>query len=296
MDWDKLKIFYTAATTLSFTATAKILKVTQSAVSRSMGGFEETLKTRLFLKNSRGITLTEQGEMLLKTTREVFSELIMVENQIREESSGHLMPLKLTATTGFGSFWIAPKLKKFSEQYPEIKLSFILSDEIVDLAVNESDIMIFHEKVNDSNLICEPFLTKKFKIYSSREYLFKNGVPLNLQDMKNHKIITFGEDVNLMPALDSNWLIKSAGGEHPIKPYMKINNLFAILKAVESGMGIALLPEYIIKKSKNLVEILPDSGSPEFTFYLTYFTTMKDSARVRAICDFLKQEALEENA
>jgi len=121
MDWDKLRVFYNVAESGSFTRAASRLEISQSAISRQIGSLEDRMGVPLFHRHARGLILTEQGELLFRTAREVFSELAMAQARITENIKLSQGALKIAATFGFGTTWIAPRLHKFLAKYPEMR-------------------------------------------------------------------------------------------------------------------------------------------------------------------------------
>ena len=138
MDWDKLRIFHAVADAGSLTHAGDTLHLSQSAVSRQIRALEESLGTTLFHRHARGLILTEQGEALNRTVREVFAKLAMTEALLTESKEKPTGRLKVTTTTGFGSGWLAPRLQAFFEMYPDVSMTLILDDTDLDLAMREA--------------------------------------------------------------------------------------------------------------------------------------------------------------
>jgi len=294
MDWDKLRVFYNVAESGSFTRAAMRLDITQSAISRQIGNLEERMGFPLFHRHARGLILTEQGELLFRTTREVFSELAMVQARITENIDVAQSALEIAVTIGFGTSWLAPRLHSFLEQYPNFRLTLRLSDDPVDLTVHESDVAITSSVTEDEDLIYRELLCRKLPIYASRQYLLKYGVPLKPQDLDRHRLVVFS-DKAMVPSDNVNWLL-TCGTPPGVQrePYLEINNLTGIAQAIDSGIGIACLPSYIAKKYKNLVQILPEIDVPHVRFYFVYPRQLKDSARIKNLWTFLKSESVKE--
>ncbi len=294
MDWDKLKVFYTVAESGSFTRAATHLEISQSAISRQISTLESRMGVPLFLRHARGLILTEQGELLFRTCREVFSELAMVQARITENTKASQGALKVAATIGFGTTWIVPRLKRFLTKYPEIQLTLRLSDDPVDLTVHESDVAISSSVTEDKDLIYRELLCRPLYIYSSRKYLLNFGIPLRPEDLDYHRLVVFNDN-DMLPFTDVNWIL-SCGTPPGIKrdPYLSINNLYGIARAVEEGSGIACLPPYIAKKCKKLVQILPDIQTPLVRFYFVYPRQLKDLQRINHLWTFLSDEAIAE--
>ena len=114
MDWDKLRVFHAVAEAGSFTHAGDTLNLSQSAVSRQISALEEALQVPLFHRHARGLILTEQGEALNRTVREVFAKLAMTEALLTESKEKPAGRLKVTTTVAFGSIWLAPRLARVS--------------------------------------------------------------------------------------------------------------------------------------------------------------------------------------
>ena len=128
MDWDKLRVFHAVAEAGSFTHAGDTLNLSQSAVSRQISALEEALQVPLFHRHARGLILTEQGESLNRTVREVFAKLAITEALLTESKEKPAGRLKVTTTHGFGSLWLAPRLHMFLEAYPEVTVLLLLDD------------------------------------------------------------------------------------------------------------------------------------------------------------------------
>src|ERR1700759_86916 len=128
MDWDKLRVFHAVAEAGSFTHAGDTLNLSQSAVSRQISALEEALSVPLFHRHARGLILTEQGELLFRTAREVFAKLSMTEAMLSESKDRPKGPLKVTTTVAFGSAWLTPRVREFLDLYPELEISIVVDD------------------------------------------------------------------------------------------------------------------------------------------------------------------------
>src|SRR5437588_4080719 len=135
MDWDKLRVFHAVAEAGSFRIAGDTLKLSQSAVSRQISALEEALQVPLFHRHARGLILTEQGEALSRTVREVFAKLAMTEALLTESKEKPAGRLKVTTTVGFGASWLTPRLQAFLEAYPDVSITLLLDDMDLDLAM-----------------------------------------------------------------------------------------------------------------------------------------------------------------
>ena len=126
MDWDKLRIFQAVADAGSFTHAGERLNLSQSAVSRQISALEESLNVMLFHRHARGLILTEQGELLYRTARDMSAKLNTAEALLAESKDQPAGPLKITTTVGFGSTWLTPQHARVPRLYPDIDVSLVL--------------------------------------------------------------------------------------------------------------------------------------------------------------------------
>jgi DNA-binding transcriptional LysR family regulator len=287
MDWDKLKIFHTVAEASSFTKASTILNLSQSAISRQIQALESDLKVQLFERHARGLVLTENGEYLYKSAHEVITKLKDVESNL----SGHKDKLngKLTVTTvvSFGTTWLTPRIKEFMDLNPEIEVELIFDDKELDLSTRQADVAIRMRRPKQLNLIQKKFVDFNYHIYGSNEYLEKNSYPKNFKDLDKHKFITYGRGAP-SPVYNPDWVLKIGAKEGTKrKSVMKVNSVYGLLLAVQSGVGLAALPDYITHNIPNLTKVLPaEPGKPTETYFV-YPASLKNNARLMAFRNFI---------
>ena len=208
MDWDKLRVFHAVAEAGSFTHAGESLNLSQSAVSRQISALEESLNVPLFHRHARGLILTEQGELLFRTARDVFAKLAMTEAQLSESRERPQGPLKVTTTIAFGSLWLTPRIREFVELYPDLQMSIILDDGELDLAMRQADLAIRMMPPRQPDLIQRHLMDLRYNVYAAPEYLKRFGVPKTIEDLDNHRIIIYGDDAR-PPVGSVNWLLKA---------------------------------------------------------------------------------------
>jgi DNA-binding transcriptional LysR family regulator len=295
MDWDKLRIFYCVAEAGSFTRAAARLDITQSAISRQMSGLESRMGVPLFHRHVRGLILTEQGELLLRTVREVFSDLAMAEARLTDKKEGAQGSLAISCTIGFGTTWFVPRLMQFLKKNPEILINVNFSDDPVDVSIRESDVAISSAVMRDESLIYHELIARPLYFYASRKYLLNYGVPIQAEDLDRHQLIAYC-DKALLPYDDVNYVLTCGSPPGVMREaYISMNNLYGIAKMVETGSGIGCLPVYLAEKFKDLVQILPDVPAPYVRFYFVYPRQLKNSQRIIKLWEFLQQEVAKDN-
>jgi DNA-binding transcriptional LysR family regulator len=287
MDWDKLRVFHAVAEAGSFTHAGETLNLSQSAVSRQISALEESLSVPLFHRHARGLILTEQGELLYRTAREVFSKLAMTESLLSESKDRPKGPLKITTPIAFGSMWLTPRIKEFLEHYPEISITLIVDDTELDLSMREADVAIRMSPPRQPDLIQRHLVTIGIHVYASPDYLKRHGTPERPEDLDDHRIITFGDELRA-PVNNINWLIEAgANPDKPRRPVLQVNNSYGIYRAALSGLGIAALPDYMARERGDLVRVLPELSGPPIETYFVYPEELRASKRISVFRDFL---------
>lgn len=288
MDWDKLRIFYAVAEAGSFTHAGDTLNLSQSAVSRQISTLEESIGVTLFHRHARGLILTEEGELLHKTAADIFGKLAMIEGQLADSRQLPEGPLRITVAEFIGSTWLAPKLAQLRKEHPDIQLTMLLDDRILNLGMREADAAIRLYKPEQPELIQRHLTNIHFHICASKDYLKEKGTPKSVKELKKHTLIGYPENVPA-PFADPNWLYRVADVEADsvTSDTIMMNSIYGILEAVKAGAGIASLPDYMVAGDKNLVQILPEVTRPPVEVYFVYPEERRHSKRIGIFRDFL---------
>ena len=287
MDWDKLKIFYAVAEAGSFTSSTVNLNLSQSAISRQIQSLEDDLNVKLFERHARGLTLTESGEYVFKTANEVISKLKEVETTLSDKKNKPKGKLTVTTVISFGTTWLTPRIQEFMQLNPEIEIELIFDDKELDLSTRQADIGIFMRRPKQLNYIQKKLIDINYHIYGSPKYLEKHGYPKTINDLSKHKFITFGRGAP-SPVFNPEWALKLGMKENKtMKTVMKVNSVYGLLLAVQSGVGLAALPDYLTIKQPNIIKVLPNVKGPITEAHFVYPQSMKNVARVQAFRNFL---------
>ena len=292
MDWDKLKVFHAAAEAGSFTHAGEQLGLSQSAVSRQVSALEQALNVSLFHRHARGLILTEQGELLYRTAHEVFMKLESARAKLTDSRERPNGDLKVTTTEGLGTHWLTTKLGEFIDLYPEIRISLIMTDGELDLAMREADVAIRLRIPTQPDLIQRKLFSVHFHAYASPEYLKRFGTPAGVDDLDKHRLLLLGGGHIPTFLQNRSWLLEAGRDGKPARsPILMLNNILAVLRACQQGVGIALLPDYLIEEKSGLVQLLGQSDPITLDAYFVYPEELKSVARVQVFRDFLVSKA-----
>lgn len=289
MDWDKLRIFHAVADAGSLTHAGDTLHLSQSAVSRQIRALEESLNTTLFHRHARGLILTEQGELLFDATKSMTKRLDAASARIRDSEEEVFGELRVTTTTGFGTLWLAPRLPKLYEKYPDLNIDLMLEERVLDLPMREADVAIRMKEPSQADLIRKRLMSVHMRLYATPDYIDRRGMPLGNDDLSEHRLICqnissaqVGAGANLVKTLLSA----------DIPSVLYVNNYFGVLQAVLHNLGIGVLPDYVVQDFPNLVRVLPEVDSGEIPVFLAYPEELRQSKRIAAFRDFVQEEII----
>jgi len=206
----------------------------------------------------------------------------------REKPNGEL---RVNTTQGIGVHWLTPRLGEFCDLYPDIRINLITGDEELDLAMREADVAIRLRQPVQPDLIQRKLFSMHFHAYASPEYLKRSGTPRSPQDLDHHRIMVLGGNApNYLQ--DVHWLTKlGRDGKEPRVPWFVINNVLGLLRACQRGLGIAMLPDYLVEEDGGLVQLFGDVDGVAFEAYFVYPEELKSVARIQVFRDFLVAKA-----
>ena len=185
----------------------------------------------------------------------------------------------------------------FVERHPDIRISLIIGDSDVDLSMREADVAIRLARPTQPDLIQRRLMTVHTHIYGAPSYLERHGTPTTFEDLDRHRLIAYGDD-QAIPVATLNWVLTAGREDEDVgstrTPNLTVNNVFGMLRAAESGLGLASLPDYLVAASRTLQRVLDHLEGPTFTAYFVYPEELKTSKRVSVFRDFLLEKVAEQ--
>lgn len=288
MQWDKLKTFYYVAKFESLTKTGQHLNLSQSAISRQIIDLEYQVGHKLFKRLPRGLVLTRQGQLLFQNTEKMFMFSELALTQIQNEQLEPQGDLSIGANVGLVDTWLYMLIPEFLNRYPKINLSIFSKDKHLDVESLEVHVALqpyIHDK---PALVQNPLTTWNRRLYASKEYIQKYGMPQTIEDLKHHRLIGFGtEKIHLFDNI--NWHLNLSGHKkNPQKPYLSANSLRALFHFGASGFGIiSFSQESPLLKDSQLIEVLPELIGPSINIYFTYPIQLKGIKTIDVLEEYL---------
>ncbi len=286
-DWDKLRVFLEVAKSGSVYRAGEKLQLHQSVVSRRISSLESDLSTQLFHRHARGTILTEQGSILFDAVEVMDKQLAKATNEIKDFKELARGELRVTTTTGFGTLWVSPRLPKFFQSYPDLNLTLILDERILDLPMREADVAIRMKEPSEADLVRKKIMTTFMGLYMTKEYAKTNGVPEVIEDLTNHRLIS-----QRNTALDAPTAKTFINKIFSLKVnyHMMINNYYGVFLGVKNNLGIGVLPGYVAEMVPDLIQVLPDFKSEKIPLYLAYSYELRESKKLKVFRDFILSE------
>ncbi|MCG8441738.1 MAG: substrate binding domain-containing protein, partial [Caulobacterales bacterium] len=246
-------------------------------------------RAALFHRHPRGLQTTEQGRILHDATHDMAAKISLASAALADSRDKPSGPLRVFAPTSLGSAWLTPRLRPFMEAYPEIALEIRLAD-AAEPSSSEVEAAIHLQRPTHADLVQRKLMTVSHRLYASPDYLARRGAPGDLRELAGHQLITYGGYAG-SPLRNLDWLVGAADAEGPAKPALAVNSVLGMLHAVEAGLGIGSLPEYLVEGSRRLVPILPDAQGPDIEIYFVYPEELRGNRRIAAFRDFVFRQA-----
>lgn len=283
LDWNDLRCFLAVARGGSTLAAGRALRVSQTTVARRIAALEQAVKLTLFEKRQAGYALTPEGVELLAHAEAVESAAQGFENVAAASNRDLTGNVRVTTEEIFAITLLAPMLRELHELHPEILIELDSAQAIRDLGAGEADIALRSTvHAHGNGLVGRRLCRDDWTLYCSRDYAARNGVPENLDELRNHAIIGGGGG-NLWRHYQA-WL-QSLGLEDKVAMHHASST--GLLSGVRSGFGIAVLPCVIADAEPDLIRCLAPREDQERAFWLLTHERVRNAPQVRTVIDFL---------
>ncbi|MEH6626763.1 MAG: LysR family transcriptional regulator [Motiliproteus sp.] len=288
INWDDLKVFLEVARTEKLSEAAKRLGIDASTVSRRVHRLEDQLATQLFDRNADGHSLTEHGQLLLQTARDMNKRAQAAGDILQGKNLENQGKVRLGVTEAFGNYFIAPELAKFCQQFPKITIDLLPLQRFVKWSHHEVDIAVTIEKPPNTSLVVSKLCDYQLNMYASRDYLERAGAINTTEDIYNHPLIGYVDDLVFSEQL--SYLERLLPNSHPS---FRSTSVITQSVAVREGLGLAVLPCFLARCHPELVPVLPEQTSVVRTFWIAVHPEQKKLARVNKVWQHLKTHIAE---
>jgi DNA-binding transcriptional LysR family regulator len=283
-----IEAFVRVAEAQSFSAAARRLRASKSAVSRNVGALEADLGVRLFHRTTRSLTLTEAGRGYFERAQRILADLDEAKEAVSQLQAAPRGRLRVSAPMSFGFLHLAPALPDFLARYPEVAIDLVMNDRFVDLIDEGFDVAVRIGAMEDSSLIARKLAPMRRVVCASPGYFAAQGAPRTPDDLKGHACL-----LNSNIASSREWRFTAPDGAAwpvEVQGRLSANNGDALRVAALKGLGIANLPTFIVGgdlQAGTLVTALDAFITQNFSMHAVYPHSRHLSPKVRAFVDFL---------
>ena len=287
-DLNDMVVFARVATAKSFAETARQLGTSKSSVSKSIARLERALGAQLLNRSTRGMSLTEIGAAYYTHCARIADEAAQAADLVGELRSKPFGLLKITCPVAFGRLHLAPAVSSYLTRYPDVRIDLTTTDRLVDLVSEGFDVAIRIVSEPDPHLVARKLATVRRVICATPDYFARCGIPETPQALTRHNCLHytyFGHH--------AQWRLHGASGQIvvPVDGSLRVNDDDVLSRAVLDGLGVALLPTFIIGRELQdgqLQSVLSDFLPPERNIYAVHLPNPNLPGKVRGFIDFLQ--------
>ncbi len=283
-----LSVFVRAAETLSFVKAGSQLGLSASAVGKAVARLEERLGVRLFRRSTRHISLTAEGALFYERCRRILGDVQDAELEITRTLDRPRGKLRVSMPV-IGYRMLLPVLPGFVQRYPEVELELDFNDRLVDVIEEGVDVAIRSGPLTDSRLTARPLGPFRFLVVGSAAYLAQHGEPATPADLRNHARLCYR-----FPSTGKlqEWILDPQQPQYTIdsQAAMTCNNIEALICAAVQGLGLAYLPDFLVRDALaagHIRTVLAPYVKHGGVFSVLWPSSRHLSPKLRAFVDFI---------
>jgi DNA-binding transcriptional LysR family regulator len=271
----------------SFSEAARQLRLSRSAISKYVSDLEHDLGVQLLNRTTRHASPNENGQAYFERALGILADLDAADQAVAHLQATPRGLLRVNAPMSFGTLQLGPAIADFMEQYPELRIQLLLSDEQVDPVQGGFDVTLRIADLESSSLVARRIVPIERALCASPAYLDRHGMPAHPRDLRDHALLTYG-----FLLTGNQWKLTGTDGDHWVQPEWTLcaNNAEVLCEAAIKGRGVALLPTFIAASSLRdgtLRSFLDEYRAPPLALYALYPPTRHLAVKVRLFIDFL---------
>jgi DNA-binding transcriptional LysR family regulator len=283
-----IEAFVAIAETGSVTSAARRLSISKSVVSERLSELERVLSAKLVRRSTRTLALTDDGNTFYERAKRILRDVGSAASELAERHGTLIGPLRVSAPDSFGSLHLGPALFGFLAKNPGIELTLELDDRFVDVVGEGYDAIVRHGPVDDDRIIVKRLSASRRVLVASDDYLKRSGRPASLQSLEQHRGIIYANRgaADWRFRVGRNFVIARP------KVALRVNNGMLMRDAAVAGLGIALLPTFLLETplKRRTLKVLDIGAEAEgATIYIAYPEHLRASGKIRALTAWLQK-------
>ncbi|QEM81709.1 LysR family transcriptional regulator [Halomonas binhaiensis] len=285
MNWDDVRIFLAVQRAGTLRGAAQFLKVDQTTVGRRLAGLEHCLGSRLFLRTTGGLVLTDAGRQVLETAEGMERMAVSFERLSEGKDKRVAGEVKVTTTDALAVDFVVPAIENLKAQYPEVKVLLNTSTRLLDLARREADIAVRTLRPEQPDLIVRQLGNWEVGLYASQRYLESHGEPQQGEGFKGHDIALYQQGVTVR---QDDTLAGEPLGEGRVVAELDSSLLLATF--VRAGLALGELPSYLAQRDPELVRVWPKrKRTNPYEAWMVLHQDLAHTARVRVVVEAIAE-------
>lgn len=288
MNWDDARYFLAVARDGQMLGAARRLGVSQALLSRRIAALEQTVGARLLDRTTRGCSLTEDGRPMFEAAERVEAELLSATARLQRRGGDVAGTIRIGAPDGFGSAFLAPRLRRFTNAYPGLHLQLVPVPRSFSLSQQEADVAVMVGRPEKGRLRVRRLTDYTLGLYAATSYLAEAGRPETLADLRNHTLVGYVEDLIYTPELNY-----AADMLRDWRSTIEVSTAIGQFEAVRSGAGIGILHDFMAAARPDLVRLFPEQSVTR-TYWTVWHENMRVARRVQAVVELLDTITREE--
>lgn len=281
MNWEDGKLFLAVARAGQMLGAAKSLGLNQATLSRRMTALEDNLGTKLLIRRTTGCDLTEQGREIFTLLERAEGNFLSAQRVMEKQTAGISGTVRIGAPDGFGAMFLAPRLAELKARHPGLKLQLVPIPRNFSLSQREADIAVMVGRPTQGRLVARKLTDYSLGLYATSDYLKKNGTPRQIEDLSQHQLVGYVDDLIHIPSLNyTGELLKSWTNS------VEVSTAAGQMAAIKGGAGIGIVHDYLTADQPQLKLILAQHKIIRSYWTVTH-ESQRDLPRIRAVSDFL---------
>lgn len=285
-----MKVYIAVAEEQGFSAASRRLNMSAPTVTRAVAHLEETLKVKLLNRTTRYVRMTEAGARYLEDAKRILHDVKVANEAALGINATPQGKISVTAPVLFGQQFVLPTITDYLERYPQTQVNAVFLDRVVNLLEEGHDVGIRIGELVDSSMRAKKVGSVRLILVASPEYLAKNGIPKNCQDLAQHSLIAANTG-SLNP--DWQFLVNKQNETVKINPRLTVTTNQGAINAAKNGLGITRVISYQVAeelKDNKLKVLLEAFEYPAKPINIVHREDKFSSAKVRSFIDLLAQD------
>ena len=282
MNWDDVRIFLAIARSGQILGAARRLGLNHATVARRLTALETDLKAQLFTRRPSGTELTRAGEDFLLAAERMEAEMLSARALVGDASVTISGTVRVGAPDGFGVAFLAPRLGELTRLHPDLNIELVPVPRSFSLSRREADVAITVERPDQGRLVASKLVNYRLGLYASKSYLAENPAPLSVDQLLQHRLVGYVEDLLASPSL-----AYATEFTRDFHPRFAVSSALGQVEAVCSGAGIGILHAFIARTRPELIPVMPDIDIRR-TYFTVWHESMRSLRRIQTVVQFIQ--------